>query len=329
LTGARQAAGTGTRLLKNGGVGTTILIQEPMFKLLLLETRPQFLILIPCVLSPGIALAWKGGHFNGWHLALALVGSLLIHATSNILNDYTDWVRGTDRLVVRTPFSGGSGLIRSGDLSPRAVLREGIVTLLASLGIGFYFIRLYPGLIWLVALGALLAVLYTPVLTKWVITELFPGLGLGVLPVLGAYIVMQTPGPVSLPADVIWASVPAGILVSGLLWINEIPDIKADTATGRMHAVLLLGTRRAAWGYVVLLVLTYLSVIAPVVMGILPVWSLLGLLSIPVAVKAGTGALRNHDDIPALIPALGQNVITVLATPVLMAVGIFAAVLTG
>lgn len=304
--------------------------QKPsLAKALLLETRPQFLILIPCVLSLGIAVAFFNGFFNWQHLLLALVGSLLIHASVNILNDYTDWVRGTDKLVQRTPFSGGSGLIKDGAISQKIVLIEGIVTLLAALGIGLYFAYLYPVLIWLVIAGALLTVFYTPLLTKTVITEVFPGIGLGIIPVIGAYVVMQPLGQGLITPQIIWASIPAGILVSGLLWINELPDIKADAATGRRHAVLLLGTLNAARGYVALLVLTYAFVVIPVALGVLPVWSLLGLLTMPIAFKAGTGAIKNHDSIEGIIPALGQNVLTVLATPVLMAIGVAIAKLIG
>jgi 1,4-dihydroxy-2-naphthoate octaprenyltransferase len=238
-------------------------------------------------------------------------------------------VRGTDKLVQRTPFSGGSGLIKEGLLTPRMVLIEGIVTLIVSLAIGIYFIFLYPVLLWLVAAGALLTVLYTPVLTKTVITEIFPGLGLGVIPVIGAYVVMQPVGKVAITPELIWLSVPAGILVTGLLWINELPDIKADTATGRRHAVLLMGTKAGAWSYVALLVATYVSIIVPIALGVLPVWCLAGLLTIPLAIKAGTGAVKNHDSIEGIIPALGQNVLTVLATPVLLAIGLVIATLVG
>lgn len=298
-------------------------------KVLFLESRPQFLTLIPCVLAPGVALAYVGGHFNLAHLILALMGSLLVHGSANILNDYTDWVRGTDKLVQRTPFSGGSGLIKEGLLSPRMVLIEGLATLSVSLLIGIYFIYLYPVLLWVVATGTLLTVLYTPVLTKAVITEIFPGLGLGVIPVIGAYVVMQPIGKVAITPELIWLSVPAGILVSALLWINELPDIKADTATGRYHAVLLMGTKAGAWGYIALLVATYVSIVIPIALGVLPVWCLAGLLTIPLAIKAGSGAVKNHGNIKGIIPALGQNVLTVLATPVLLAIGLLISKLTG
>jgi 1,4-dihydroxy-2-naphthoate polyprenyltransferase len=304
--------------------------QRPsLAKVLFLETRPQFLTLIPCVLAPGVALAYAGGHFNWAHLILALIGSLLVHGSVNILNDYTDWVRGTDKLVVRTPFSGGSGLIKEGALSPRMVLIEGIVTLGISLLIGVYFIYLYPVLLWVVVAGALLTVLYTPILTKTVITEVFPGLGLGVIPVIGAYVVMQPIGKVIITPELIWLSIPAGILVTGLLWINELPDIKADTATGRRHAVLLMGTKAGAWSYVALLVATYVSIVIPIALHVLPVWCLAGLLTIPIAFKAGSGAVKNHDSIEGIIPALGQNVLTVLTTPVLLAIGLVISKLVG
>jgi len=301
-------------------------IKKPsMVKILFLETRPQFLILIPCVLSLGAAMSFLEGNFNGPHLILALVGSLFVHASVNSLNDYTDWKRGTDMLVTRTPFSGGSGLIKAGLLSPRTVLIEGIVTLLIALAIGIYFIRLYPVLLWFVAVGGLLTVLYTPILTRSVITELFPGIGLGAIPVIGAYIVMQPVGQGRLSHEILWVAIPPLILVSALLWINELPDVKADLETGRRHAVLLLGTKKAAIGYTILLFLSYSFIIIPVAFGILDNWVLLGLLSAPIAFKAAVGTLKNHDNIKKLIPALGQNVITVLATPVLMAVGLMIA----
>ena len=305
---------------------TAEVLKKPGFaKLMIMEMRPQFLTLIPCVYAPGIALAWLGGAFNGLHLILALIGGLLIHGCANILNDYTDWVRGTDKLVVRTPFSGGSGLIKAGMLTPKQVLIEGLVTLAIAMAIGAYFIVIYPVLLWVVAVGALLTILYTPVLTKTIITEIFPGLGLGVIPVIGAYVVMQPAGKVALTPELWWLSVPAGLLVAALLWINELPDIKADTATGRKHAVLLLGTKKAAIGYGVLIVLTYVSIIVPVILGVLSPWALLSLASIPLGFKAVSGAIKNHDSIEDIIPSLGQNVLTVLSTPVLMAIGILIA----
>lgn len=296
-------------------------------KLLFLETRPQFLLLTPAAFSVGIAVAVYEGYFNGLHLILALIGSILAHVTVNVLNDYVDYVRGTDKLTQRTPFSGGSGLLPQELLKPQDALKLGVGALLVGLLISIYFISRYPILILLVALAALVVVAYTPVFTRIYITELFPGLGFGPLLIIGAFITQLPPDAAYISSQAIWASIPVGILVTNLLWVNEIPDYEADLKTGRRHGVILLGKRKAAVFYVLFLFLAYLFIIIPVAMGILPALALLGLLTIPVAIKASQGALKNYDDTEKLIPALGQNVLVVLVTPVLMTIGLMLAAL--
>jgi len=56
---------------------------------------------------------------------------------------------------------------------------------------------------------------------------------------------------------------------------------------------------------------------------ILPPLSLLALLTIPLAVRASVGALRNPTDVVKLTPALGMNVLANLLTPLLLAFGLF------
>jgi 1,4-dihydroxy-2-naphthoate octaprenyltransferase len=75
--------------------------------------------------------------------------------------------------------------------------------------------------------------------------------------------------------------------------------------------------------YGLFLILTYLTVIVGVILDILPVWSLLGLLTIPLAIQIQLGLNRYAEDIPRLVPFLGRNVLLVLLTPALTAVGMF------
>lgn len=294
-------------------------------KVLFLETRPQFLLLTPAAFSVGIAVAVYQDSFNGFNLILALVGSILAHVAVNVLNDYYDYVRGTDKLTRRTPFSGGSGFLPEGLLKPEDALKLGIGALIVGLIIGAFFIYKYPILLVIVLLAALLTVIYTPMLTHIYITELFPGIGFGPLLVIGAYITQLSPAVVRISSQIVWASIPVGILVSNLLWINEIPDYEADLKTGRRHGVILLGKRNAARAYVILLALAYLFIIIPVILRVLPPHALLGLLTVPVAVKASQGALQNYDNTEKLVPALGQNVLVVLVTPVLLTIGLLLA----
>ncbi len=219
-------------------------------------------------------------------------------------------------------------MIKSGALTQNMVLTQAVVTMLIALPIGLYFSALHPGLIWIILAAAFLNVAYTPILTKTITTELSCGIGLGILPVWGGYFVMQTTGVIRFSSALVWLSLPVCVLMAALLWINEIPDIAADRATGRRHAVLLLGSSAAARGYVVLVVIAYASIVTPVVLGVLPAWCLLGLCTLPLAIKAGAGAVKNNTDTRAIVPALIQNYFVALITPILMAAGLLITKLT-
>jgi 1,4-dihydroxy-2-naphthoate octaprenyltransferase len=57
--------------------------------------------------------------------------------------------------------------------------------------------------------------------------------------------------------------------------------------------------------------------------GQLPVEGLLALGSIIVAIPTVKGVARFADDIPRLIPYMGRNVVIIILTPVLLAIGLF------
>jgi 1,4-dihydroxy-2-naphthoate octaprenyltransferase len=159
-------------------------------------------------------------------------------------------------------------------------------------------------------------VLYTPLLTRLGWPEWAPGLALGVLPVLGAYFV-QT-GDYTFPAVI--ASIPSGLLVHNLLLINEFPDVEADTKAGRKTLPILMGKKGAGVVFSVFTILVYVWIAVWVGLGVMPVWSLLGLLTIPIAVKAIRGALR-PDSLERVIPAMASNVQVVLLTQLLLGIG--------
>ncbi|MGB8252959.1 MAG: prenyltransferase, partial [Anaerolineaceae bacterium] len=70
-------------------------------------------------------------------------------------------------------------------------------------------------------------------------------------------------------------------------------------------------------------ILLYVSIIMGVTAFHFPYLSLLGLLTLVLAIPACQRALRYPDDIPNLMPALGQNVLINILTPVLLAIGLF------
>jgi 1,4-dihydroxy-2-naphthoate octaprenyltransferase len=140
--------------------------------------------------------------------------------------------------------------------------------------------------------------------------------GLGFLPVLGAYFV-QT-GDYATTALV--ASVPSGILVHNLLFLNEFPDEPADRKAGRKTLPIVIGKDRSAWVYSILTVAVYLWLIGGVIAGQMPYPALLGLLTLPIAVKAIRGSFQ-HCDMARMVPAQAANVMVVLLTQLLMGIG--------
>ena len=286
-------------------------------KIWFLETRPQFLLLSVVLAFLGTSLAWYNGSFHLGHAILAFIGLLLCHISVNVLNDYYDYISGIDLKTRRTPFSGGSGFLPAASLNPRHVLWFGLTCFLLAVPIGIYFVLVTNWqLVPLLIIAAVCILLYTPLLTKLGWPEWAPGVGLGALPVLGAYFI-QT-GEYTLPALV--ASIPSGILVHNLLLLNEFPDAEADKTAGRRTLPITMGGKGAGIVYSALTIIMYLWIIAWVAARLMPVFCLIALATLPFAVRAIRGALNSQDE-SKLMPAMANNVMLVLLTQLLLGIG--------
>jgi 1,4-dihydroxy-2-naphthoate octaprenyltransferase len=307
-------------------------MRNPLKSKWVLETRPQFLTLSVALVLHGSALAaWQiaeqgGGPFRWGHALLAMVALVLMHGAVDALNDWHDYAKsGIDREIRQTPFSGGSGLVPAGVLSPTGALVLGLGTLAVGTAIGAYLVSVSGApLLWIGLAGAASIVLYTPVFTRIGLGEIVAGLGLGTLPIVGVYYLLT--GRVDAVA---WISgIPAGLLTYNLLYLNEFPDAEVDARGGRHHMVILLGKARARWLYAAVEAGTYVAIVVGVAAGVLTPWALLGLGAAFFAVQAIRGALANYDGFESLFPAMGANVMAVLATNVLLALGYLVAALT-
>ena len=284
--------------------------------------RPNFLILSAILGFLGSAIAWYehqeyGGPFNLGYAFLATAGLIVAHISVNVFNDYFDSRSRLDTKTVRTPFSGGSGAIQSGLLTEKQALWVGIVTLIIIIPIGVFFTIVTGWLILpLLAIAIICIILYTPLILKMGYPEWSAGLGLGVLPVLGAYFV-QT-GTYTIGA--VLASIPSGILVHNLLLLNEFPDAEYDVTVKRRTLPIFIGKKWAAIFFSVLTIIVYLWIIGTVISRDMPTFTLLGLLTFPLAFKAIDGAFK-YDDRSKLIPAMANNVLVILITQLLIGIG--------
>jgi 1,4-dihydroxy-2-naphthoate octaprenyltransferase len=301
----------------NGGLAMNVMIRT--VKLLFLEVRPHFLLLSVVLSCLGTSMAWYDGYFNLCFFILAFVGLLLIHASCNVLNDYFDYRSGIDKETVRTPFSGGSGLLAEQALTPQSVYLLGVVCFGIASGIGLFFLTVRGlALLPILIVAGLSTYFYSTHIARLMLGEVFAGLNLGILPVLATYFV-QT-GSYSWGAFV--GALPSGLLTYNLLLVNEFPDVGPDSSAGRRNMVIALGKRGASVLYLITTGLIYLCIILGVHFEVMPIGSLLGLLTMPIAWQAVRGALsafdaRNEE----FLPVMGSNVAVVLVTQALIAVG--------
>ena len=286
--------------------------------------RFQFLPLTVIMVSLGTAIAAYEGYFHLGHFLLAMIGSILVHMTVNIINDYHDYVDGIDLNTQRTPFSGGSGVLPLNLLKPKQAFWFATICLLIAMVIGFYFVMKMGWLLFpLLLLAGFSAYFYNVYLSKWYIGEIFAGLCFGPLLVLGSYYVQA--GRYSW--ETLVASLAPGILTSNLLVLNEFPDREADRKGGRRHWVITLGKKDASYLFVALLTASYLCIIVGVLSKMMPVLTLIGLGTVGFGWKAAKGALKYYDNTEKLVPVLGMNVITILGTQALLTIGYVIAAL--
>ncbi len=286
---------------------------------LVVITRANFLPLTVFIVSAGLAASFYAHRtFNPFDASLVLIGALLTHTATNVFNNYFDYRSKIDAKTMKTPFSGGVDILVQGKMKPSVALAIGSACLLGAALIGAYFLSylFYP--LFLIFLYGLVAMcLYSPVLSKIpAVSEIIAGTGFGFMG-LGTYVTQAR----VIDHTGISVFVPVSILVGLLLFLNEFPDAEADKASGRRHVVILAGKRTSAWIYVGGLIATYVSILLSIALKAAPYTVLVSLVTIPIAYKAGRITIRNYDRGPELIPALASNVMVVLLTILLIAVG--------
>jgi 1,4-dihydroxy-2-naphthoate octaprenyltransferase len=266
----------------------------------------------------GTAVAARDGRFNLLYYALAIIAVTLSQNAANVLNDYYDYKTGVDAKTIKTPFSGGSKYLVSGAIRPETAYSFGIASLLLAVPIGIYFIILRGvPLLAIAAIAGISAYFYTTAFARIYLGEFLAGLNLGPLAIIGAYYV-QT-GTLTLGATVV--GIAPGIMIANVLFLNEVPDITADSAAGRRNIPILLGERKAVKLYTMLEAFAVAWTPAMVLLHAMPLSAIVTLLAAPFAIKAIQVAMRKFSNVEKLIPALAANVITAYLTIALLSIG--------
>jgi 1,4-dihydroxy-2-naphthoate polyprenyltransferase len=200
--------------------------------------RFKFLAASAIAVTTGLALSYlyQPNGFNVFFAFFTYLGIFCLHSSVDLLNDYWDYKRGIDLITKKTKFSGGTGVLPEGLLKPHEVFRAGLLFLAFGLLIGIYFVFVKGYVVgFILGFATLSIVLYSTKLVNLGLGELFVGIK-GALIVIGSFYV-QT-GYIILESVI--AGVVIGLLSSLVLFINSIPDVRADKEKGRKTLAIIL-----------------------------------------------------------------------------------------
>ena len=228
-------------------------IKQNSLKAWLLAARPKTLTGCAVPVMIGLALAYTddqvyydGSAFSWLAAVLCLLFAFAMQIDANFVNDFFDYVRGNDDASTR--------------LGPLRACTQGWVTLeamkhaIASTTVLACLVGLplvYFGGFEMIAVGLLCVVfcfLYTTHLSYIGMGDVLVLVFFGIVPVCCTYYVQLH----TVTWQVILASVACGLVIDGLLIVNNYRDRYNDEADGKRTLVVMLGADASEWLYLAL-----------------------------------------------------------------------------
>lgn len=248
----------------------------------------------------GTIIAYIDGFMHVPLFIAMLVASILIQAATNMFNEYYDFKRGLD-----TEQSVGIGgtIVRDG-IAPKTVLR---------LAFSFFGIAMILGIYiciesswWIAVIGLISMVFgylytggpfpiaYTP------FGEIVSGFLMGTV-IIGISYYIQT---ATLTGRVLWISLPVALFIGAIMLSNNIRDRVGDAKNGRKTIAILVGHKNAVGVLAAFFIIAYISTIVFVLLGLLPVVSLITLLSAKLAYDVIIGFIGKTKPLEMMPPMI-------------------------
>jgi len=251
-----------------------------ILKIWYLAIRPKTL---PAAAGPvivGTGLAIGDGVFQFAPAFAALLGALLLQIGSNLANDVYDYKKGTDTKERTGPLR----VTQAGLLSPRQVIWGMWCVFASSALIGLYlsYIGGWPILV-IGILAIISAIIYTAgpyPLGYNGVADIFVFVFFGPVAVCGTYYVQAE----YVSPSAVWASLPAGFLVTAILVVNNLRDIETDRKAGKKTLAVRWGLKFTQVQYVLLLGVSYLVPIMMYIIGITSSAIFISWLSLPLII---------------------------------------------
>jgi len=288
----------------------------------LLATRPKTL---PAAVAPvvvGSAMAHVDQHFAFWPAMACLAVALLLQVGVNLANDYFDFTKGVDTEDRLGPLR----VTQSGLIAPDRVKSAMTVIFVLSLLPGLYLIGIggWPvGVIGAASILAALAYSGGPFpLASHGLGDLFVFIFFGLVAVCGTYYVQAF----QLTPMVLVMGVIVGLMITAILVVNNLRDIKTDRNTGKRTLAVMIGEHKTRWEYAFLLAGAY-AIPAFLWLGDLAsAWLLLPLATLPLAFLQ-VRLIRQPSDGPTLNDLLSKTAKLAFFYSVLLSIGLILSVI--
>jgi len=254
-------------------------------KTIVLLTRPWSFSMTAISVTLGSIIVLHSFKFHWGRYCLVLAGMILAHAAGNVLNDYFDFRHGVDVTGSPTTRYRRHPLVE-GDFTPGSILGLSLTCYAAAALIGLYFFLTHG---WSIALFAILGgiggICYTagPVNYKYrAMGEIAFFFLWGPLMITACYFIQTKSWTYIIP--VLLVSIPQGLWVSLVLLANNLTDTDHDSETGVKTLGTMLGRNKGTRLFISLVILIYVITLIEILTGVISLWGLLILLSLPVIV---------------------------------------------
>lgn len=224
-------------------------VKKDSIKAWLLAARPKTLAGAAVPVMIGAALAWRdaalyqGHSFSYTAAALCLLFAFVMQIDANFINDFVDYVKGTDDRETR--------------LGPERACAQGWVSidrmkhaiaLTTCLGCLVGLPLVWWGGLEMIIVGVLCVIccfLYTTHLSYVGLGDVLVVLFFGLVPVSITYYVQLH----TFSLELIMAALACGLVIDALLLVNNFRDRDTDKLAGKRTLVVLIGPKAALWTY--------------------------------------------------------------------------------
>src|SRR5699024_6938066 len=233
----------------------------------------------------GTMLAYMDGPIHIPVFLAMLFSSIFIQAATNMFNEYYDYVRGLDH---DESVGIGGTIVRDG-IAPKTVLRLAFTFFGFAVLLGIYICLASSW--WIAVIGVIsmaigylytggpLPIAYTP------FGELASGLLMGTVIIGISYFIQTT----HVTLEVLFISIPVAIFIGAIMLSNNIRDLDNDKVNGRKTIAILLGKEKAVQFLQLLFTVAYVLTVSFIGFGILPLLSIITLLSVKKAMDVIKG----------------------------------------